>query len=233
MPAQAGPSFPAAIPGGPAGLAPLPSTLLASPAAAPHVSAWPASPVPGGHYGTVDYFTPSIDKQVPYGAGWNMGKSIRSTDGTPIFWRRFFFRNSAGATSFIPLRQAVPSRTANVAESEPIATSPLPVSNKHISTGGLYREFLVDEQLFDQLTDRQHPWPIQKPMSRRVKTAAAQPKQRRPYFNQLTRYTPAASYGQTATTLLSAALQNTLPSLYTGAGPNNPQTLGGDTYASY
>jgi hypothetical protein len=234
IPALAGVGFPAVLPGGMAGLSPLPSTLLAPPGAAPAVAAWPTFPTPGGHYGPVRYFTPSIDKQVPYGAGWNMGKSIRSTDGGPIWWRRFFLRNSAGAHTFVPQGNATPSWSSNTQDLAPARpSSPIPMSNKHISTGGLYREFYVNEQLFDQLTDRQHPWPIQKPVPFRVQQAAAQPKQRRPYFYQLTRYTPAASYGQTAQTLLSQALNNTLPALYTGGGPNNPPVLGGSPYGSY
>ena len=44
---------------------------------------------------------------------------------------------------------------------------------------------------------------------------------------------PAASYGQTAQTLLSQALGNTLPAQFTGAGPNNPPVMGGSPYGSY
>ena len=229
----AGVGFPARIPGGAAGLAPLPSTLLAPAGAAPPVPSWPFYPVPGGHQGPVTYFTPSIDKAAPYGAGFNQGDSVRSTDGTPIAWRRFFFANLAATRTFLPLPQATTSRTANVADLAPGPSGPIPHSTKHVSTGGLYRQFYVDEQLFDQLTDRGHPWPVQKPVPLRLRQAAAQPHARRPYFYNLTRYTPAASYGQTAQTLLSQALGNTLPAQFTGAGPNNPPVMGGSPYGSY
>lgn len=234
LPARPGRGFPAPIPGGQAGLSPLPAMVLAPPGAAPDVPSWPRVPVPGGHWGPVQLFTPNVDKLAPYIPGNIEGFSVRSTNGRPIWWRRFFFKNVAGIESFQPQPRATPDWTSNALQyAPPRPSAPIPHSTRRVGTGGLYREFYVDEQLFDQLTDRGHPWPIMKPMPLRVAQAASQPHQRRPYFYQLTRYTPAASYGQTAQTLLASALGNLLPNPYTGAGPNNPPVMGGDPYGSY
>jgi hypothetical protein len=113
----------------------------------------------------------------------------------------------------------------------PVA-SDIPISHKHFSFGGYFREAYVNEQLFDQLTDRHHPWPILNPGWLRRRQARGQPIEMNPYFYALTRYQPSTSYGQTTPVLLSAALANILPAT-NATDPSNPPTLTGSPYGAY
>lgn len=205
-----GVGFPNRIPGGPAGIAPLPSRL-----------SLPLSPVkkgppyiPGGQWGKVRLYTPgpaTLADTAPYYLNSNQGFSVRLSNGKPIEWIRRYYENLVGQQTFIPYGQSTPDWTSNATQrATPHAVSPIPYSNKRLNWGGYLRPYAVDEQLFSQLTDRRHPWPIQKPMPRRIATTTAQPIQRTPYFYRLTAYQPAASYGQTTRTIISPRLSNLL-----------------------
>lgn len=228
VPGQAGVGFPNNIPGGVGGPAPIPSRLTMPIARAPG-----GPPIPGGRHGKVNLFTPAVDKQAPYFLGHNDGFSIRSTDGSPIRWWRRFFHNSAGVSNFQPQGQNAPNWSSNTVQQAPARPgAPVPMSNKHQSFGGYFREFYVDEQLFNQLTDRQHPWRIQNGALKHTRAAVTrQPRQTNPYPYLLTMWQPAAAYGQTTNTLLASALANLLPQSNTGG--TNPPLLGGSPYGSY
>jgi hypothetical protein len=226
VPAAPTPGHPVNVAGGVGGPAPLPSRLTT-----------PLVPergglLPGGNNGPVILFTPNVDKQAPYFLGEREGWSIRTVEGAPLAWLRRQFVNDAGPSAFLPSRTATPDWTSNTPrQSAPAPGSPIPISRKPLRFGALRKAAYQDEQLFDQLTDRHHPWPIQKPVPTRVRTAlTAQAQQRPPFPYMLTRYTPAASFSQTGLTLFSQALTNVLPNQPALA---NPSQLGGIPYATY
>lgn len=217
------PALPEAVPGGIAGPAPVPSRLTTRVLPAP-----PGRRVPGGNHGQVTLFTPSIDKQAPYFLGGNEGFSIRNVDGTAIRWLKQFFANDAGVIMFRPPQSATPDWTSNdVRRGDAQPLSGIPMMNKRRPHVAFRRAAYQDEQLFNQLTDRMHPWPIQKPIPMHLRAQLrGQPQQTSPYWPRLTRFTPAASYSQTGRTLISSALSNLLPQT---AGTNP----GGSPYGSY
>ena len=224
---QRTPGFPAQLPGGVGGPAPIPSratTHVAPPA--------PGGMVPGGNHGTVTLFTPSIDKTAPYFLGANEGFSIRTVDGSPIEWIRRFFDNVAGINQFRPALSATPDWTSNQARSGAATpASSIPMNRKRFAPGGLRRAAYQDEQLFTQLTDRRHPWPIQKPIPMMLRAQlSGQGRSQNPYWARLTRYTPAASYSQTTQTLVSGALNNVLPQRQPAAANPSP---GASIYGTY
>lgn len=211
--------------------------------------------VPGGRFGTVRYFTPCIDKQVPYTIGANAGFSVASIDGRPIEWIHRWFTNSGGLRAFIPYNIATPDWTSNNERGEggPISAIPYglqPYGRKRLNAqGGYQRPFNVDNQLFTSALVVPHVpaitrhyrgpwqwragpagWPLQKPVPKNVRTQLQQGLERPPWYVRLTRLQPAASYGQTTETLIPAVLRNLLPNV---VGGKNPDTLGGGIYGSY
>lgn len=217
------PALPEDVPGGARGPAAIPSRATTHVVPPP-----PGRFVPGGNHGQVSLFTPNVDKTAPYFLGQNEGFSIRAVEGRALRWLSQFFANDAGERSFIPAQNAVPDWTSNLARrGNPVPGSPIPVSNKRRPHVAIRPAAYQDEQLFTLLTDRQHPWPIQKPIPMHLRAALrGQPRMTRPYHPQLTRWTPAASYSQTGRTLVSSALTNLLPQT---AGTNP----GGSPYGAY
>ena len=218
------PGFPHALPGGIAGPAPIPSRATTH--VAPPV---PGGTVPGGNNGRVTLFTPSIDKEAPYFLGGNEGFSIRTVDGSPLRWFRRFFDNNAAVMAFRPALSATPNWTSNRADDAGTPASSIPTSRKRWAPGAIRRAAYQDEQLFTLLTDRRHPWPIQKPVPFHLRAQLRQQQQTTPYWARLTRYTPAASYSQTTQTLVSGALNNVLPSRPASTNPSP----GASIYGSY
>lgn len=204
--------------GGIDGPSPLPS--IASCAPYPNSSgniARPGVRVPGGQQGTRSYFTPNVDKSAPYFVGMADGHMLRR--GLQFFRR--FVPNTAGRDAFLPLRDGRVAWTPNNASGPGPVLAPIPISNKFINRGIMRRQFGVDDQLFTQLP----PWIIQKPWQ--AKRTMAQPQQSPPSQPKLTRWQPAAAYGQT-TQQLVPALTNLLRSAsLPTADPNGP------TYGSY
>lgn len=217
------PALPENVPGGIGGPAPVPSRATTRVTPAP-----PGRLVPGGNHGTVSLFTPSVDKEAPYFIGGNEGFSIRAVEGAALRWLAQFFTNDAAVRAFTPPNSAAPDWTSNsVRGGLPVPNSPIPVDHKRRPHVAIRRAAYQDEQLFNQLTDRAHPWPIQKPIPMHLRAALrGQPRMSRPYQPRLTRYTPAASYSQTGRTLVSSALSNLLPQ-QTGTNP------GGSPYGAY
>jgi hypothetical protein len=219
------PHLPEAIPGGQFGPVAVPSRLTTR-VLPPRAG---SGPVPGGNHGTVSVFTPAVDKQAPYWLGHNEGFSIRSVEGAGLRWLKYFFANVAGQQTFQPYQSATPDWTSNdVRRGDPAPLVGIPFNRKtrpHVA----YRQAAYqDEQLFNQLTSRRHPWPIQRPIPMHLRASLrGQPVQTRPYWPRLTRYTPAASYSQTGRTLISSALSNLLPPTTGGTNP------GGSPYGSY
>jgi hypothetical protein len=227
-----GVGYPVRVPGGQAGVAPIPSRL-----AFPLGMAKLGGPalVPGGQWGTVRLYAgdSGIPHTAPFMEGGNEGFSVRISEGRPIEWVRRYFDNLAGQNLFQAYGQSTPDWTSNAEQSAPVRPLvPIPFNRKRVNWGGYRRTYAVDEQLFDQLTDRAHPWPIQKPMQLRVRTSTRQPIQRTPYFPKLTSYTPAASYGQTTRSIVSPKLTNLLLGNLAPAATQNPQVSGG-AYGSY
>lgn len=217
------PGLPNLLPGGAVGPVELPSRL--------EVSLYPPAPgqrVPGGRPGQVRLFEPSVDKSAPYYLGNNEGHAIRTVDGSPLSWLRRLFQNNAGVEAFLPPKITTPDWTSNaLREAAPKPSSAIPTNIKMIPHVAIRRAAYQDEQLFTQITDRRHPWPIQKPVPFHLRAQLrGQPIQTRPYWPKLTRYQPAAAYSQETETLISAAMKNLLPQLI-GANP------GGSIYGAY
>lgn len=226
LPARRTPGLPDLVPGGAVGPVEVPSRLAT--AVLPPV---PGQIVPGGHIGQVKLFTPAVDKAAPYYLGANEGHSIRTVDGSPLTWLRRIFTNNAGVEAFTPPNHTPIDWTSNEVRRGALTPgSPIPVNNKMVPHVAIRRAAYQDEQLFSQLTDRRHPWPIQKPVPFHLRAQLrGQPIQTRPYWPRLSRYIPAASYSQTTATLISQALTNVLPQAY----GNNPTQAGGSPYGSY
>lgn len=153
--------------------------------------------------------------------------------GLPVTYVRRWEPNTGGMERFIPPSPVTGNWTANEADTPAYAKQPIPIFQRFLNWAGYRREQYVDEQLFIQPVDYKNPWPIQPPIprlvSRRVK---AQAQMTSPYYNLLTRLSPAASYGATTQTLLAMNLVNTLTST-NPQGANNPSVMGGSPYGSY
>jgi hypothetical protein len=208
--------FPAPLPGGIEGPAALPSREESGVGAA-GIHSFNRF-VPGGEHGPIILYRPSVNG--PYNIGNNQGNVGILRSG--IDWLRGQFQNVAGLQSFQPQHTVMPSWTANANGQQPKPASAIPFSRKWINHGGLRREAFVDEQLFDILPR----WVIQKPLPRTVSRSRKQPRISQPYQPRLTRWSAAASFGQTTQTLISSqAMQNILKTV--------PTSTPGGTYGGY
>lgn len=134
------------------------------------------------------------DWSVPWSGGTLPVVSGRFAHGTLTFLRRFF-ANTAGAHAYGP-GTGQESWAANAMRQAPGPTAAVPFSNKRI-VQTLNRSFGADRQLFQAYP----PEMIQRPLPAQWQRAAASPKMHAGWFNLLTVYGRAPSFGSRTVTL--------------------------------
>jgi len=195
------PGLPTQVPGGADGVAALPSRISTHLPAGGRRGGF----VAGGIKGARRLFKPSIDKSVPYYVGSLQGNAPEMRQG--IKWLRGRYDNTGALLAFVPLRDAKPDWTSNMAPGRGRPVNPLadiPHSAKPFNFGGLRKTFGTTRQLFDLLPT----FYIQRPAQ--VKRTIANPQISKPYQPKLTRFVPAAAYGQTTKTLMPKAIADAL-----------------------